>query len=98
MLLGEISRETDRRQNRTEGVEVTRRDLAGMLAVFAEFERDILRERVKAGIAQAREQGKRHGRPHTAAKQSKEMKRLFKQGLSKSEIARRLKIGRTSVI
>src|SRR5271167_2480209 len=30
------------------------RALAGMLAVFAEFEREILRERVKAGIAQAR--------------------------------------------
>src|SRR5664279_1333092 len=29
------------------------RALAGMLAVFAEFERDILRDRVKAGIAQA---------------------------------------------
>jgi putative DNA-invertase from lambdoid prophage Rac len=27
------------------------RALAGMLAVFAEFERDILRDRVKAGIA-----------------------------------------------
>lgn len=32
----------------------TGRVLAGMLAVFAEFEREILRERVKAGIAQAR--------------------------------------------
>jgi DNA invertase Pin-like site-specific DNA recombinase len=74
------------------------RALAGMLAVFAEFERDILRERVKAGIAQARENGKRHGRPQTVAKQSKEVKQLFKKGLSKSEIARRLKIGRTSVI
>jgi putative DNA-invertase from lambdoid prophage Rac len=74
------------------------RALAGMLAVFAEFERDILRERVKAGIAQAREQGKRHGRPKTAANKSTEVKRLFKRGLSKSEIARRLKIGRTSVI
>ena len=30
------------------------RALAGMLAVFAEFERDILRDRVKAGVAQAR--------------------------------------------
>jgi DNA invertase Pin-like site-specific DNA recombinase len=29
-----------------------------MLAVFAEFERDILRDRVKAGIAQARNEGK----------------------------------------
>lgn len=74
------------------------RALAGMLAVFAEFERDILRERVKAGIAQAREKGKRHGRPATAAKQAAEVKKLFKKGMSKSEIARRLKIGRTSVI
>ena len=35
------------------------RALAGMLAVFAEFERDILRDRVRAGIAQARKEGKR---------------------------------------
>jgi len=34
-----------------------------MLAVFAEFERDILRDRVKAGIAQARQEGRPHGRP-----------------------------------
>src|SRR3954453_10078838 len=38
------------------------RALAGMLAVFAEFERDILRDRVKAGIAQARKEGRPHGR------------------------------------
>ena len=34
---------------------------AGMLAVLAEFERDILRDRVKAGIDQARKDGKPHG-------------------------------------
>jgi putative DNA-invertase from lambdoid prophage Rac len=34
-----------------------------MLAVFAEFEREILRDPVKAGIAQARQRGKRHGVP-----------------------------------
>ena len=39
------------------------RALAGMLAVFADFERDILRDRVKAGIAQARQKGRPHGRP-----------------------------------
>lgn len=85
----------------TEAIDLTTASgwaLAGMLAVFAEFERDILRERVKAGIAQAREQGKPHGRPATAAKQSAEVKRLYKKGLSKSAIARQLKIGRTSVI
>jgi putative DNA-invertase from lambdoid prophage Rac len=41
----------------TEALDMTTpggRALAGMLAVFAEFERDILRDRVKAGIAQAR--------------------------------------------
>jgi DNA invertase Pin-like site-specific DNA recombinase len=85
----------------TEAIDLTTpsgRALAGMLAVFAEFERDILRERVKAGIAQAREKGKPHGRPPTAAKRVKEVKKLFKKGMNKSEIARRLKIGRTSVI
>jgi len=39
------------------------RALAGMLAVFAEFERDILRDRVKAGIAKARKEVRPHGRP-----------------------------------
>jgi putative DNA-invertase from lambdoid prophage Rac len=40
----------------TEAIDLTRpsgRAMAGMLAVFAEFERDIMRERVKAGRAQA---------------------------------------------
>jgi len=85
----------------TEAIDLTTpsgRALAGMLAVFAEFERDILRERVKVGIAQARDEGRSHGRPATASKQASEVKKLFKKGLSKSEIAKRLKIGRTSVI
>ena len=38
------------------------RALDGMLVVFAEFERDILRDRVKAGIDQARKEWKPHGR------------------------------------
>lgn len=39
------------------------RVLFAMIAAVAEFERDIIRERVKAGIAKARRQGKRLGRP-----------------------------------
>ncbi len=74
------------------------RALAGMLAVFAEFERDILRDRVKAGIAQARSDGKPHGRPKTAAMLVREMQRLRKSGLSNRAIAKRLAVGRTSVI
>jgi putative DNA-invertase from lambdoid prophage Rac len=72
--------------------------MAGMLAVFAEFERDILRERVKAGIAHARAEGGAHGRPATAAAKESEVKKLHKKGLNNSEISRKLKIGRTSVI
>ena len=70
------------------------RALAGMLAVFAEFERDILRDRVKAGIEQARKDGKPHGRPMTAGKLVGEMKQLHKDGLSKREIAKRLGVSR----
>jgi putative DNA-invertase from lambdoid prophage Rac len=85
----------------TEAIDLTTasgRALAGMLAVFAEFERDILRERVKAGIAQAREQGHHHGRPPTAAKKVEEVRRLSKKGLNNSEISRRSGVPRTSVI
>jgi len=75
----------------------TGRAMAALLAVFAEFEREILRERVKAGIAHARKEGKPHGRPATISHQSERIKQLFSEGSSKSEIARQLKIGRTSV-
>ena len=73
------------------------RALAGMLAVFAEFERDILRDRVKAGIAQARQEGRPHGRPATVQRYADKVRKLHKEGVSKSEIARRLSVSRTSV-
>ena len=75
----------------------TGRALTGLLAVFAEFEREILRERVKAGIAHARKEGRPHGRPPTARRQASRVKRLYAGGMSKAAIARRLQIGRTSV-
>jgi DNA invertase Pin-like site-specific DNA recombinase len=75
----------------------TGRAMTGMLAVFAEFEREILRERVRAGIAQARKEGRPHGRPRTASLKAAEVLRLEAERVSPSEIARRLGIGRTSV-
>jgi DNA invertase Pin-like site-specific DNA recombinase len=75
----------------------TGRAMAGMLAVFAEFEREILSERVRAGLDHARQSGTRLGRPATAAIKAAEVRKLFRQGMSKSEISRRLDIGRTSV-
>lgn len=75
----------------------TGRAMAGMLAVFAEFEREVLRERVRAGIAQARREGRPHGRPRTASLKTDEVLRLKAECVSHSEIARRLGIGRASV-
>ena len=75
----------------------TGRAMAGMLAIFAEFEREILRERVRAGIAQARKEGRPHGRPPTASLKADEIRRLKAERVSHAEIARRLGIGRTSV-
>ena len=84
----------------TEALDLTTpagRAMAGLLAVFAEFEREILRERVRAGLIHARQNGKRLGRPPSAAHQADQVRRLYRAGLRKSEIARQLKIGRTSV-
>jgi putative DNA-invertase from lambdoid prophage Rac len=84
----------------TEALDLTTpagRAMAGLLAIFAEFEREILRDRVRAGLAHARQNGKRLGRPATAATKAVEVRALRRAGVSKSEIARRLEIGRTSV-
>ena len=70
------------------------RALAGMLAVF---ERDILRDRVKAGIAQARKEGRPHGRPPSVRQHADEINALFSRGVSKRQIAARLSISRASV-
>ncbi len=75
----------------------TGRAMAGMLAVFAAFEREILRERVKAGLEQARRKGRQLGRPPSAALLEPKVRKLFAQKISQAEIARRLSIGRTSV-
>jgi DNA invertase Pin-like site-specific DNA recombinase len=73
------------------------RAMAALLAVFAAFEREILQERVRAGLAHARQNGKKLGRPPTAALHADHVRKLQRAGVSKSEIARRLNIGRTSV-
>jgi putative DNA-invertase from lambdoid prophage Rac len=84
----------------TEALDLTTpagRAMAGLLAVFAEFEREVLRERVRAGLAHVRQNGKRLGRPLTAALHADQVRKLRRSGLSKSQIARQLHIGRTSV-
>jgi len=83
----------------TEALDLTTpagRAMAALLAVFAEFEREILRERVRAGLAHARQNGKKLGRPATVAAHAVEVRRLHR-AVAKAEIARRLGVGRTSV-
>jgi DNA invertase Pin-like site-specific DNA recombinase len=75
----------------------TGRAMAGLLSVFAQFEHDLLRERVRAGLAEARLNGKRLGRPRTIDAHANRIRKLYRAGVRKSEIARRLKLSRTSV-
>lgn len=75
----------------------TGRAMSGMLAIFADYEREILRERVKMGMDQARIAGRLPGRPRSASLKTVEIRSLSAGGKSKAEIARQLDISRTSV-
>ncbi len=84
----------------TEALDLTTpagRAFAGFLAVFAEFERDLIRERIKDGITDARRRGKPHGRPRAQANDADQIRVLAQQGFSQAAIARHLRIWRTSV-
>lgn len=85
---------------RSEALDMTTpscRALAGMLLVFAAFERDILRDRVRADVVSARKAGTTLGRPVLIQKHLPEIRRLHASGTSKRGIAERLKIARTLV-
>jgi DNA invertase Pin-like site-specific DNA recombinase len=70
----------------------TGRLMAHMIGAFAEFEREIIRERVKAGIETARKKGKRIGRLATAPITKREIIRLHtEQNLSLRCIAKKTK-------
>jgi len=71
---------------------------AGHAFDLADFKRDFLRERVVAGIANARANGKPHGRPRTASLKRDKIHMLKKSGLNHSQISKKLKISRLSVI
>ena len=66
-----------------------------MLGVFAEFETNLRRERQQEGIDAAKARGVYKGRPRSIS--SEEVKRLLKDGVGASEVAKRLGIGRASV-
>ncbi len=68
-----------------------------MVSAFAEFERDILRERVMAGLARARAEGVELGRPSLPKETIAEIRRLRRAGKSVRAIAQELEVSRSVV-
>jgi DNA invertase Pin-like site-specific DNA recombinase len=68
-----------------------------ILGGVAEFERAIMLERQREGIAKAKAEGKYKGRKPTAMNQSAEILRLSSGGMGATEIATKLGVGRASV-
>jgi DNA invertase Pin-like site-specific DNA recombinase len=75
----------------------TGRMLLTMFAAVAEFERAIMLERQRAGIAAAKAAGRYKGRAPTARRQGKRVEALHAQGLGASAIAAEIGISRASV-
>lgn len=70
----------------------------GIFAALAEFERDLIRERTKAGLSAAAARGRKGGRKPVVTTESLQKARsLMAQGLSVREAAGRLKIGKTAL-
>jgi len=68
-----------------------------VLGGIAEFERGIMLERQREGIAKAKAAGKYKGRKPTAKAKAGEVKALKSQGVGPTAIAKQLGIGRASV-
>lgn len=68
-----------------------------MLGAVAEFERELMLERQREGVAKAKAAGKYKGRAPTARRKAKDVIRLKAEGLTGDAIAAELGIGRASV-
>jgi DNA invertase Pin-like site-specific DNA recombinase len=75
----------------------TGRLMLTMLGAVAEFERSLMLERQREGIAKAKADGRYKGRAPTAQAKSAKVLRLKAEGVKPSEIAIRLGMGRASV-
>ena len=68
-----------------------------IISAVAEFERDIVRERVRSGLANARLKGKKLGRPQILKSDQKKIIELKNHGLSNRAIGRQLSISESTV-
>ncbi|MGJ8587684.1 MAG: recombinase family protein [Yoonia sp.] len=71
--------------------------MLNILGSVAQFEREIMLERQREGIAKAKAEGKYKGRSPTARAKTDQVLTLKAEGIGPAEIARRLRIGRASV-
>ena len=76
-------------QNGVDMTTASGRAMFQMLGVFSQFERDMIRDRIHAGLERAKAQGKRLGRPPLAPIHLDKIKKLRNQGLSIAKIAKR---------
>lgn len=75
----------------------TGRLILTIFAGFAQFEREMMLERQREGIAKAKAEGKYLGRKPTARAKSEEVLKLHREGKTPTEIAAAVGIGRGSV-
>lgn len=74
------------------------RAMFGMLGVFAEFERAVIRERVMAGLSRARESGIKLGRKPIDEAKAGKIRTLLAEGQGVRRIARTLHVGVGTVL
>jgi DNA invertase Pin-like site-specific DNA recombinase len=95
-FLGEIQAKGVDLYLQQQGIDTTTpagKALFQMCGVFAEFERSMIQERVKAGLTRARAQGKTLGRPQVSLKVADEVRALKAQGMGMIKIAKAVGCG-----
>jgi DNA invertase Pin-like site-specific DNA recombinase len=75
----------------------TGRLMLAVIGAVGQFEREMMLERQREGIAQAKRDGRYKGRTPTVLRQAAEIMRLKGAGVTPTEIAMKLGIGRASV-
>jgi DNA invertase Pin-like site-specific DNA recombinase len=73
------------------------RAMFGMLGVFAEFERAMIQERVRAGIARAKAEGRTFGRPKLGADVEEAVRASLEAGTGIGKTARTVGVGVSAV-
>lgn len=71
--------------------------MLSMLGAVAQFERALIKERQREGIAMAKREGRHLGRPKLDDGKAEAVKRMVAEGMGKAEIAKELGISRATV-